>query len=211
MNKLFRIASDLHLEFYKKNNLGTFINNFKSLQEYNKVPNLILAGDICTLSSMNSFEHFLNEVSIDYNKIFYVLGNHEMYSDDDQKITLTWASGHYSDSVYSDSIKIFGGTLWSNATMVAFYGLTDSFYVSRDDTLKKHNDTLEFLENKQAEYDLIITHHMPSIDLIDAKYKVYSRINSVFGALKNSGFWIYGHTHSRKTETLQNRNFVCNP
>jgi predicted MPP superfamily phosphohydrolase len=63
-----QIFSDLHLEFYK-----TF-PQIKPLCDY-----LFLAGDIGKMQCEN-FKMFLQYVSSNWKKVFYVLGNHEFYN-----------------------------------------------------------------------------------------------------------------------------------
>jgi hypothetical protein len=63
---------------------------------------------------------------------------------------------------------------------------------------------------------IVMTHHMPSYELIDPKY-ASSPLNPAFAsectdlltpALK---VWIYGHTHTASDRVLNNTRFVCNP
>lgn len=65
-----QVFSDLHLEFYK---------NFAKIQPL--APYLFLAGDIGTIDSIYDIkvENFLSYCSKNWEKIFYVLGNHEFY------------------------------------------------------------------------------------------------------------------------------------
>ena len=68
----FQIISDLHLEYYYE------------LPDINKIfeiaaPNLILTGDICYFKHPNFLKFFV-EVSKNYDKIFYIPGNHEYYA-----------------------------------------------------------------------------------------------------------------------------------
>jgi DNA repair exonuclease SbcCD nuclease subunit len=252
----FRIASDLHLEFYTKyyqqlyknntiNNIQ-FTNLFNSLQQNKPVDYLILAGDITSRSSIDNFNYFLKSICPTYKKVFYVLGNHEFYYEDKtHRGHLYDNANYYKNAVLKDvdnlvfldneeytlehvntlndikTIKIFGSTLWSNVTKEAFELMNDYNFVDLPDVLRKHNETLDFLKDKDSEYDIIITHHMPSKSLIDEKYKknTYGSLNSgfasdcehVFKALKENRYWIYGHTHTRKISQINNRNFICNP
>jgi hypothetical protein len=71
MNKIFiQVISDIHLEFYNS------YPKIKPLAKY-----LFLAGDIGTIS--NEFDtkvkDFLSYCSENWEKIFYVVGNHEFY------------------------------------------------------------------------------------------------------------------------------------
>jgi hypothetical protein len=71
MNKItIQVLSDIHLEFYKT------YPKFKPLAKY-----LFLAGDIGTIESNsdNKIKNFLSYCSENWEKTFYVLGNHEFY------------------------------------------------------------------------------------------------------------------------------------
>ena len=69
----FQILSDIHLECY---NTLPDIKNFL----IPSTPYLILAGDICFFEHPN-FLPFFEIVSPLFEKIFYILGNHEYFSD----------------------------------------------------------------------------------------------------------------------------------
>ena len=68
----FQIISDLHLEYY--NVLPDITKIFKKA-----APNLILTGDVCYFKHPNFLKFFI-EVSKNYDKIFYIPGNHEYYA-----------------------------------------------------------------------------------------------------------------------------------
>jgi hypothetical protein len=74
MNKItIQVLSDLHLEFY--NTHPKFVPSAKYL---------FLAGDIGTIESDhdNKIKNFLSYCSENWEKTFYVLGNHEFYQSD---------------------------------------------------------------------------------------------------------------------------------
>lgn len=71
MNQItIQVLSDIHLEFYKT------YPKFKPLAKY-----LFLAGDIGTIESKydNKIKNFLDYCSKNWEKTYYVLGNHEFY------------------------------------------------------------------------------------------------------------------------------------
>lgn len=71
MNKItIQVLSDMHLEFYKT------YPKFKPIAKY-----LFLAGDIGTIESKydNKIKNFLSYCSENWEKTFYILGNHEFY------------------------------------------------------------------------------------------------------------------------------------
>jgi Calcineurin-like phosphoesterase len=66
----FQILSDLHLEVGQQ--YRTFLISVHA-------PNLILAGDIGRLQDYEPLLHFLERQCANFERVFYVLGNHEFY------------------------------------------------------------------------------------------------------------------------------------
>lgn len=131
MNKIsIQIISDLHLEFYKT------YPKFKPLTKY-----LFLAGDIGTIQSENDFKvkNFLSYCSANWEKIFYVSGNHEYYQKQKQidnmfsfeelenkykKICNEFPNVYLLDNESQEIIpglNIYGTTLWTGN-----YGFPDN-------------------------------------------------------------------------------------
>lgn len=123
MNKItIQVISDIHLELHNT------IPKITPLAKY-----LCLAGDIGTLSNKydTKVEKFLTYCSANWEKIFYVLGNHEFYqpaefackktSLEDLEIKYKSICAKFSNvHLLSDSsqdilpeIKIYGTTLWT--------------------------------------------------------------------------------------------------
>ena len=76
-NEHFTLYSDIHTEFW----------DGYDVLDPGTGDLLILAGDIgmvCTLNTFEgkSYETFLRKCSEGYNKVMYVLGNHELYGGD---------------------------------------------------------------------------------------------------------------------------------
>jgi predicted phosphodiesterase len=69
----YQLISDTHLEFHPKFQTN-ILPTLKTDTEY-----LILAGDICEARNFDRFSWFFEWCSQNYNKVFYVLGNHEHY------------------------------------------------------------------------------------------------------------------------------------
>lgn len=118
----FHYASDLHLEF--------------ALPRAEDVTgeNLILAGDICTLVSLNPimndagnrkkrdrFELFFRHAEENFSRVFYLTGNHEAYNFDialEKEYIEKYLPNviHINDSSYEfdDGTVLMGGTLWTD-------------------------------------------------------------------------------------------------
>ena len=82
---------------------------------------------------------------------------------------------------------------------------------------------VDFLEGEieQNNNCVVITHHIPSPDLINIKYKTakmqpynqwfYCDMNNIIEKHhKNITCWIYGHTHTPSIEQIHNIPFICN-
>ena len=219
---MFRILSDLHLEFH----------NFKLLiKQINDLPfveNLIIAGDLINYKNKLLLDDFFNNIKNNYKKIIYVLGNHEFYGinpDDYSSVVNEYhdiCDKHEvillnDEIMVIDGLKIFGGTMWSNIdieTSKVMYG-KHKYIKYRDETLKRHHDTINKINT--ANCDIIVTHHLPSYKLIDPKYIIYSNINSGFASdcdylIKEPiKYWIFGHTHTRIDKYINGVRMICNP
>ena len=85
-----------------------------------------------------------------------------------------------------------------------------------------HSISREIIEEQILESPLpivMLTHHMPSYDLIDEKYKTpsMSKYNQCFASNCSKYFvhpikcWLYGHTHKPKVAIINGIKFGCNP
>ena len=116
----FQLISDIHLEYYEK------LPPIKEIITP-QAPNLILAGDICFVKHCH-FTPFFQKLSTMFEKIIYVLGNHEYYSNKDHRMEtlisiemlviekLSPFKNVYllnKDYVKIDNVVILGCTLWS--------------------------------------------------------------------------------------------------
>ncbi len=133
---------------------------------------------------------------------------------------------HWLQKAYFDipltNIRILGCTLWSRydplyETDIHSYMNDFNFItldginpVTPDDLLKIHESHREWLRtslyecstaNKRA---VVVTHHLPLYQMIDAKYKS-STVNSAYASQMDSFFehpaliaWFCGHSHSTK-------------
>jgi len=62
-----------------------------------------------------------------------------------------------------------------------------------------------------------MTHHLPSYQLIDPKYKIFKEINCYFATNLDYLFgphikyWLYGHTHQPNQTIINNIKLLVNP
>jgi predicted phosphodiesterase len=224
-----QILSDLHLEFYKK--LPTNICN----DHFPKAPTLFLVGDI-GYPFDDIWLKFIEWCESKYEKIFYVQGNHESYKNDIDKITdyirttlnekpkFTFLDR--GKIAYLDGYKVIGCTLWSEQTINIYSKMNDSQYIYKNgsylslyDLLDMHKEDKKWLDGNVDENTIVITHHLPSYDLIHPKYKIpfYKDYHSAYASDCNSivlkaKIWIYGHTHIGSDVMFENKvRCICNP
>jgi len=229
---ILRYISDIHLEFIKPNKIERFIKNIK--------PNIeeicILAGDIGNPYSQN-YDLFMKHIDKSFKKTFVIPGNHEYYNNSK---TMEETNNHmnnyfkqYSNIRYlKDDYEIYnnhcfiGTTLWSKITNPA-YEINDIYSIPNFDYIKYNRLNMlsvDFLENtiKNNTNCIIITHHIPSNDLIDPKYKTskmlpynqwfYCNMDDFIHKNKEKiKCWIYGHTHTPGYNIIHNIPFICNP
>lgn len=216
--------SDLHLEFYKK------IPEIKIV-----APILCLAGDI-GYPKTKIYEEFLLSINnnIDAQKIFIITGNHEYYDDSIDNINkhieniiknkkLNKISFLNNSSELYDGYLFIGSTLWSHVYNKKY--LTNDFILIDEMTVEKYNslhdiakkyikNTIE--ENKDKKI-ILLTHFLPSFNLIHEKYSAYSAYNNCFASFSDDLIKepvvlnIYGHTHTPNKSFVNDIPCVCNP
>ena len=187
-----QIVSDLHLEFAPieiKNAGGTDI--------------LVLSGDICVADYLtrktpspycamgDRFRAFFDQVSLEFPKVYYVLGNHEHYkgSFEDTAIIIRRElpdNVTLLDNEFEDygGFRFIGGTLWTDfnkndpiATMTVENGLNDYQVIKRKyrklrgiDTYNEHKKLLEFIDANVVPNTIVLGHHGPSYKSVTPEY-----------------------------------------
>ena len=227
-----RIISDLHLEFVKPYQMYGLLK--KIVPQPDEV--CILAGDIGNPYS-NNYTQFMEFINNNFKKSFVIAGNHEYYN---TKSTIYDTNKHMDDyfkmhenisflnntcEEYEDHCFV-GTTLWSRVTN-PFYDINDMYRIKYFDHTEYNainKKCVHFLEEsvKTEKNMVVITHHMPSDKLIDAKYKTdkmkpynqwfYCNMDDYIE--KNKGkikCWVYGHTHTPLTSILYDVPLICNP
>ncbi len=176
----------------------------------------------------NILFYFFDHYCTKFRKIFYVLGNHEFYN---SRHGLEGTVAVYRQRlrtlgmdnvvllerdhvVLDDDLHVLGTTLWSEIDPYAAKFINDyaQIRMSEDriawtDTLAQYKGNAQWLKEQmdaipENEKIVVITHHLPSYDLIDPIYH-NSPVNSAFAsdlndliARTNVKAWLFGHTHS---------------
>jgi predicted phosphodiesterase len=233
MDKLkLRYISDIHLEFIKPNEIINFLNN---ITQSDKDEVCILAGDIGNPYSQN-YKIFIDHISKIFQKTFIIAGNHEFYNNKKtieetyeflteyfkQYDNITFLNNSYE--IYN-SYTFIGTTLWSKVTNPA-YEINDVHSIANLNYIKYNQlnaISRAYLDEQIKLHDnvIMITHHMPSSSLIDAKYKQYgmNHYNQWFYCDMDKFIeenkdklkcWIYGHTHTPNFKMIHEIPFMCN-
>jgi predicted phosphohydrolase len=185
---------------------------------------LVLAGDIGN-PHLASYRHFLNGVSAKFKKVFLIAGNHEYYggtteagNNKIQEIAANCGNVSFLNNTYEDyeGFRWIGTTLWSRIhSMKSVRAVRDFRKIvghSIEGVNAFHNEAVEFIKStvgKSPIQCIVITHHMPSLILVDEKYKFMdntSYASSQDNLIKESDgkicAWFYGHTHTPNTGIL---------
>jgi len=227
-----RYLSDLHLEFIKPEKINNFIK--KIIPGNDEI--CILAGDIGNPYQAN-YDIFMNFISNNFKKSFVIAGNHEYYNSTKfMKETNDYLIKYFQkfdnisflDNTYEhyDNYCFIGTTLWSKITNPE-YTINDVYNIPNFNYLKYNKlniECVDFLTNALSNNEkcIVITHHLPSISLIDNKYKTIASINynqwfycdmdSLIETNKDKiKCWIYGHTHTPSNVMINQIPFLCNP
>lgn len=224
-----RYFSDLHLEF--------FSTPQKVKKLCHKIPPAdvdeicILAGDIGNPRNQN-YHIFMEFIDRSFKKTFVIAGNHEYYGstiDETNQFMMEFFSAFDNITFLNNSCEIYenycfiGTTLWSKITnpreeINDVHKIVDFDYIVYN---RLNRMAIDFLENTITENSIIISHHVPSFDLIDIKYKTpkmqpYNQwfccdMNDFITENKNKiCAWFYGHTHTPNSTTIENIPFCCN-
>lgn len=221
--------SDLHLEFLSK-----------PPKILPRADILCLCGDIGYPFS-NIYKSFLIDMSKKFKKVFLIAGNHEYYNLGPNKYktideiniqinyiiesnnlnNITFLNDSYEDF---EGYRFVGTVLWSNIKNPDY--LINDFESINDMSVelynKLHKISCEFIEDMLINSEIpitMLTHHLPSYNLIDDKYKIQgmNKYNQCFASDLEKYFiypikiWIYGHTHKTKVTLINNIKFCCNP
>ena len=229
---LIRYFSDLHLEQMTIEDVIIFLREIPT-GDFDEI--CVCAGDIGNPQE-KQYDIFMTFISKKFRKTFIIAGNHEYYHRP-ISATNTILENYFTkfDNVtflnnkyeYYEDHCFIGCTLWSKITNIQYP--TQDVYAIADFTQDMYNDMneqcVEFLcktIEKQKCKCVVITHHLPLYELIDAKYKtmkmqaynqwLYCDMNNDIERLRTKiACWIYGHTHSSSVKKVFGIPFLCNP
>lgn len=208
------LMSDMHCEFSSDSNHQYVLDEAPGTV-------LVLAGDIGYPAHSSTYEKLLTKASKGYNKVFIITGNHEYYmkkgrmsmkdmDDYIRNMTQKFSNVHFlqCDSFIYNRVRFLGCTFWSPGNPRLKYRMNDYDHIpgfTSEVNAKLHSEHTQWLTEQldeiSNEYDttVVITHHMPSYDLIHNQY-VGDPINVFFAShsdelVKKADYWLCGHTH----------------
>ena len=226
-----KVLSDLHLEFGDYNEVGSG-------------DVLILAGDICVINDLiaewvlhphpdNTFLNFFEECVRNYNKVFYVMGNHEHYGWD-LEISEMWLRKCLPEGItlLNNQVENYKGINFVGATLWASYegcsGFMSDFqqikkgdnFITEETLSEENKKTVEFFQNVIPTLDncFVITHHSPSQLSVDDSRKELGVSEGYANHLDNFiqenpqiKCWVHGHIHESLDYFIGETRVICNP
>lgn len=212
--------SDLHFEHMSKEGGEQFFKSHADFLAQHPAKLLVLAGDICQVGRHQSFFRArLAQLCQPYERVLYVPGNHEYYSSSFNEVDRFMESldsdPNLSNLVRLDQgpytwggVRFIGGTMWFPDTgedywtkrMMADFGAIVGF---EPEVYRRHSHFRLNVAARLERGDVVVTHHTPLPESIDAQYKD-SAINPFFMADMSQNLyegtlpqlWIHGHTHT---------------
>ncbi len=199
---------------------------------------LVLAGDISGppaifYSWLSGFDKSL--------PIVLVMGNHEFYGKDfwlcerqlrEALEPLKNVKLLEKESVVIQKTRFLGTTLWSDIRPSEYIHImrqvNDYRFIDNglrtlrpEDTIEEHYANRRWLKERLAETRkskaVVVTHHLPSYNLVAAQYK-NSPIGSAFASNLDElilnyepALWCFGHSHNPTDQMIGNTRCVSNP
>ena len=219
--------SDLHFEFHQDGGRA-----FVRALDPSGIDALVVAGDLATAPMLRGSLALLAEK---YERVVFVTGNHEMYDSSPPEVAeirkwvidnapcVTWLDKELLKFRGDPSTDIVGCTLWFPESQDARQnedGLND-FRAIRDFkpwVYEEAKRDAEYLVDNVLEGDVVITHHLPTIQSVPERYRG-DPMNAFFLhdveekviRRRKPKLWIHGHTHDSCDYVIGETRVVCNP
>jgi predicted phosphohydrolase len=229
-----RYLSDLHTEFYNLLSLNRMLMRIRPSTQ-NEV--CVCAGDIGNIANEKSrklYEITINYLSKNFEKVFIINGNHEYYNskgltieeiDEQMASYFYWPNVHWlNNSTYIyNGVNFIGTTLWTHVDEgVPQINDTKCIPKLTRDVYNQHHQRCRAWLRSQVPLtgkNVIITHHMPSPQLVAPKYAgceinpwFYCNMEKFIENNKDHiACWIYGHTHQASETHIHGVPMLCNP
>jgi Icc-related predicted phosphoesterase len=230
-----QIISDIHLEHRDDKHILSYIIPSADI--------LVIAGDLCNIRkvSIDIIHDSLKILSLCYERIYYVPGNHEYFNRllmPDIKLELQKICSSFDNVIFLDNnideyngYVFIGSILWSLPLEDEYTEILNRCNNKKQMTIRKgvkisiesmihdFKSNLSWIEHEISKCDkkvVLITHYLPSYSAISEKYKE-SSYNSMFATDLEYLFesplvlWIAGHTHFKKHVNINGIPLIVNP
>jgi len=222
---------DIHTEFHRDQGLD-FVT---SIVNPGDVDVLTLGGDIKTAKdTCDRLKPFTDE----FPHVVYVLGNHDYYGGSAQQVhddIREWVETNHVSNFYFlhneskkiDNVTFHGTTLWvpnpgPGAHQIISRRMND--FVQITDLIKdpywlykQNEDAVLFLADNIKEGDVVVTHHLPSAQLISPEYggsdtncAYHDNLDNLILRTKPK-LWLHGHSHTSAQIKIGDTLCVRNP
>lgn len=201
---IFRLASDLHTEFFEVSEMARLAREALPPLDDDKKTTLLLAGDIGSAERLENIVELITYLSPRFKEILYIPGNHEYYHGDFSIALQNLREPLYrfdnvmvtaAGSKSADTCRIHMHTLWTDfdkenpmSMLEAQSRMNDYRMITNGnsmlkpaDTLQRHKQHIHMLRVLSPFYqgDLVMTHHSPSLRSIPAEY-LHDRVNGAY-------------------------------
>jgi Icc-related predicted phosphoesterase len=227
---VLQIVSDLHLNCNPNIELSEIIKPAGDI--------LLIAGDV---GSIDCIDYCFSYVSKNFEHVFYVSGNHEYYGCKDMDeidVQLQKICDKYTNITFLNKkakeyngYVFIGTTLWANPKSDEMkhidLGLKlrkiriNNKIINSEKLNEIFDSNLSWLEKKLVKYKnkkvIVITHHLPSYQLIPKEFRKIYRMNSAFATdleylfKKPVKLWVCGHTHFSENIKINSIPMIINP
>ena len=215
------VCSDLHLEYHADQGTGLLATLDTSVDA------LVVAGDLCSASML---EAVLGKLCSQYKHVVYVCGNHEHWQSSFIEVyrklwdlgarysNLHWLENH---SVEVEGQRFIGATGWFKHTQAVDdnkHRMPDYTNIKgfEDLVYHKHRITLDYLKTQVKPTDVVLTHHIPTLNCVRPEFK-QSKVQPFFVSgfddvlTKHPKLWIFGHSHLGLDLTVDQTRMLSNP
>jgi predicted phosphodiesterase len=220
-----QLLSDLHLEFHADGGRGLVAS-----LDPTGVDVLVLAGDVAASSTIAPA---LRALCARYGEaaVVFVAGNHELYGSSPEAVGRTLRDLDTevdnlrvldSRAVTVGGVAFAGTTLWfaddpfnhRYAPQLADFSAIRSFvpWVYRE-----NERAVRFLERAAGEADVVVTHHLPSHEVVESRWRG-NPLNRFFvcelgGLIRRAQppLWLFGHTHDPGEFAIGATRLLTNP
>lgn len=236
----FRIASDLHTEFWPYDQFSEVAEEVLPSLESDPESVLLLAGDIAAGLQPEYAQEWFRQLAARFKHVVYIHGNHEAYNATMLEMIEMWErfadtlpNFDYlvNDVVRIKEFRILGTPLFTDLSnpldeMQVGRAMNDFICIRGWTTKDNHQayvDGRKFLKSYLSAEDfsthtVVMTHHLPSYRFVDKMY-FHSRGNAGFASNcddlfeldPNLKLWVFGHTHISTDLQVEQTRFVCNP